>query len=208
MTTRGWVLLSTALALVGTSLLTAGILGTVERSPGPPVPPYSASAVSARGEHSRLTLARSAPVHLRVPAINVSVSVSKLGLNPDGTVEVPADPYRPGWFRRGPSPGQRGSAVILGHVDSSRGPAVFFRLGALRRGDRVSVRLADGAVARFVVVSVAIYRKSHFPARRVYGPRKYSALQLVTCGGKFDRSTGHYRSNVVAYTRLIASKPA
>jgi sortase (surface protein transpeptidase) len=142
---------------------------------------------------------------LHIPGINVASSLSKLGYNPDGTVEVPTDPDQPGWFRRGPSPGQRGSAVILGHVDSRRGPAVFFRLGALRRGDRVSVRLADGAVARFAVVSVAIYPKSRFPARRVYGPRKYSALQLVTCGGKFDRSTGHYRSNVVAYTRLVAT---
>ena len=221
MTRPRWALLSTALLLVAASFLTVGILGTIEQSPGPPVPPhaaqpvsmppgapvlpYSAQAVSAHSAHSRLKLARSTPVQLRIPAISVAVSVSKLGYNPDGTVEVPTDPNQPGWFKRGPTPGQHGSAVILGHVDSQDGPAVFYRLGALRKGDRLSVRLADGAVARFAVVSVATYRKSRFPARRVYGPRRYSALQLVTCGGKFDKKTGHYLSNVVVYTRLVAT---
>lgn len=208
MTARLWILLSTALGLVAATLLTAGIVGTIDQSTGPPVPPYSARAVSAQRTTSRAILARSIPVHLRIPAINVAVSLSQLGTNPDGTVEVPSDPNQPGWFRKGPTPGQRGSAVILGHVDSQAGPAVFFRLGSLRRGNRVIVKLADRAVARFVVVAVAMYPKSRFPARRVYGPHNYSALQLVTCGGKFDHSTGHYRSNIVVYTRLAASTPA
>jgi hypothetical protein len=207
MTTRLWALVSTALGLVAAGLLTAGVGGTVDKSPGPPVPPLTTQAVAGANTASRLILARSAPVRLRIPAINVAVSLSKLGTNSDGTVKVPQDPDQAGWFRRGPTPGQRGSAVVLGHVDSQSGPAVFFRLGSLRGGDRVSVRLADGAVARFDVVSVEMYPKSRFPARRVYGTHRYSALQLVTCGGKFDSSTGHYRSNVVVYTRLTSSKP-
>ncbi len=150
-------------------------------------------------------VARSAPVELRIPAIGVAVPVSSLGLNPDSTVQVPTDFQVPGWFRLGPSPGQPGSAVILGHVDSRKGPAVFFRLRSLRPGDRVEVMLADGVVAHFVVRTVATYKKTDFPARRVYGSQGYSALQLVTCGGTFDNRTHHYLSNVVVYTSLVAT---
>ena len=148
---------------------------------------------------------RSAPVALSIPAIDVDVSVSELGLNSDGTVEVPTDYDEAGWFRLGPPPGQVGSAVILGHVDSSEGPAVFFRLQSLRAGDGVEVSLADGAVARFEVTTVVMYPKEEFPARRVYGSHGYSALQLVTCGGEFDTNTGSYLSNVVAYTSLVTT---
>ena len=153
-------------------------------------------------------VARSAPVKLRIPAIGLSVSVSALGLNPDGTVQVPTDFQEAGWFRLGPSPGQVGSAVILGHVDSYRGPAVFFRLRSLRAGDRVEVSLANGVVAHFVVRRVALYPKERFPARRVYASRGHSTLQLVTCGGEFDTRTRSYLSNVVAYTSLVALTPA
>ena len=136
------------------------------------------------------------------------MSVSALGLNPDRTVQVPASFQEPGWYRLGPAPGQVGSAVILGHVDSYQGPAVFFRLRSLRPGDRVEVSLADGVTAHFVVDAVAMYPKKQFPARRVYGSHGYSALQLVTCGGAFDTSTRSYLSNIVVYTSLVATTSA
>jgi Sortase domain len=147
---------------------------------------------------------RSAPVELRIPAIGVSTSMATLGLNPDNTVQVPSDFQQAGWFEPGPTPGQLGSAVILGHVDSYRGPAVFFRLRSLRPGDAVEVRLADGIVAHFAVTAVETYLKDQFPAERVYGPHGSSALQLVTCGGEFDRQARSYLSNIVAYTSLVA----
>jgi sortase (surface protein transpeptidase) len=152
-------------------------------------------------------VARSAPVWLNIPAIGVTVPVSQLGLNPDGTVQVPTDFQEPGWYRLGPSPGQVGSAVILGHVDSYQGPAIFFRLRSLQAGDQVDVSLADGVVADFVVTSVAMYPKAQFPSLQVYGTHGYSALQLVTCGGTFDAQTGHYLSNVVVYTSLLSTTP-
>jgi hypothetical protein len=123
---------------------------------------------------------------LRIPAIGLTVSLSTLGLNPDGTVQVPTDVQQPGWFRLGPSPGQEGSAVILGHVDSYQGPAVFFSLRSLVAGDQVDVTLVDGVTTHFKVTSVAMYLKQSFPDQQVYGPHGYSALQLVTCGGVFD----------------------
>jgi hypothetical protein len=152
-------------------------------------------------------VARSAPVALSIPSIDVTVAVSALGLNPDGTVQVPTDFQEPGWFRLGPSPGQVGSAVILGHVDSYLGPAVFFRLRSLLPGDKVEVSLADGVVVHFVVDGVAMYLKTQFPARQVYASHGYSALQLVTCGGEFDSNTGSYLSNIVVYTSLVGVTP-
>ena len=145
---------------------------------------------------------------LRIPAIGVDVSLPTLGLNADHTVQVPTDFQQAGWFGLGPSPGQTGSAVILGHVDSYTGPAVFFQIRKLRAGDQVNVSLADGAIAHFEVSAVAMYAKDQFPAQQVYAPHGGSALQLVTCGGTFDTHTRSYLSNIVAYTTLVATTPA
>jgi sortase (surface protein transpeptidase) len=144
---------------------------------------------------------------LRIPAIGVSLRLSTLGLNPNGTVQVPTKDQTPGWFRLGPTPGQIGSAVILGHVDDYQGPAAFYRLRSLRAGDKVDVSLADGVVAHFAVTAVASYLKTQFPAQQVYASHGYRALQLVTCGGQFDAGTGHYLSNVVVYTSLVGTTP-
>jgi hypothetical protein len=206
---RRWWLVAAVSLVAATTCFVAAASGYLNRSAGPPSAPASMSAAVDRPVEQILPpVGRSTPVSLRIPAIGVAVSLSKLGVNPDGTVEVPTDFQRPGWFRLGPTPGQLGSAVILGHVDSYLGPAVFFRLGALRAGNRVSVTLADGKVAHFVVDTVATYPKTRFPARRVYGSHGISALQLVTCGGTFDHSTGHYLSNVVVYTRLVGTSRA
>ena len=147
-------------------------------------------------------LARSRPVHIWVPQIGVSASVGVLGLNKDNTVQVPTNFAQPGWYKFGPAPGQRGSAVILGHVDNYKGPAVFFYVYRLRLGSPVVVQLADGYTVRFKVIGVREYSKGHFPDQVVYGMRPYSALQLVTCGGVFDRASGHYESNIVAFTTM------
>jgi len=150
-------------------------------------------------------LARSVPVHLSIPALGISVPLSELGLNVNGTVSVPTNFRVPGWFKYGPTPGQKGSAVILGHVDNTSGPAVFFQLVNLRIGDRVIVTLANHKTVKFAVIGLRMFTKTNFPDKLVYGPRTYSALQLVTCGGIFDHSTGHYLSNVVVFTSMVKS---
>jgi hypothetical protein len=193
--TRWWLLAGALLVVAGT-LLVAGWRGhsvaldapTISVTTTPPARPYS--------------VGRSVPVRLVIPAIGVRTKLVKLGLNPDGTVEVPTTWGVAGWYHLGPSPGQIGSAVILGHVDSYLGPAIFYRLRELRPGDHVLVTLADGVHLRFSVVAIAMYSKSHFPTQLVYGPRRYSALELVTCGGAFDEATHHYLSNVVVSTTL------
>jgi sortase (surface protein transpeptidase) len=144
------------------------------------------------------------PVRVDIPRIGVSSALIRLGRAADGTVETP--PLRraavPGWYELGPRPGDPGSAVILGHVDSKRGPAVFFRLRELRRGDEVRVRRADGSVLRFVVERTEQFDKQRFPTDDVYYPTLTPGLRLVTCGGLFDDSTGHYRSNIIVFADL------
>jgi hypothetical protein len=223
-----WGVLALALVVVGTGSLFLGLKGHDQPLPGPvsdpksvPLRPSStrSAATTTTGTSSTATTTlppaglqqfalRSTPVQLRVPAIALSVSLSTLGLNANGTVQVPTNIAQPGWYRLGPSPGQDGSAVILGHVDSYQGPAVFFKLRTLVPGDMVDVNLADGVVAQFKVTYVAMYSKTSFPDQLVYAGHGQSSLQLVTCGGAFDTHTGHYLSNIVVYTSLVALNPA
>ncbi len=132
------------------------------------------------------------------------MSLGRLGLKPDGTVQIPPveHPEQAGWYENGATPGERGAAVILGHVDGAGRKGVFYDLGRLRAGNPMSVTRVDGTVARFVVDSVELVAKNRFPSRRVYGPLDHAGLRLVTCGGTFDQRTGHYTSNVIVYARL------
>ena len=123
-----------------------------------------------------------------------------------GASRCPADFAAVGFYTLGPTPGQFGPAVIAGHVDSHRGPAVFYRLGALKAGATVSVGRRDGTTARFVVDKVAAYPKAQFPTTAVYGNTTSRAeLRLITCGGSFDDRSGHYVDNVVAFAHLVSA---
>ncbi len=129
----------------------------------------------------------------------------KLGLD-DGALAVPplANHNLAGWYEYGATPGQEGPAVMAGHIDSSSGPSVFYRLRYLKDGDRVSITLQDGKVATFAVTGLQQVTKTAFPTNEVYGPLSYSGLRLITCGGTFDYATGHYLSNVIVYARLVS----
>jgi sortase (surface protein transpeptidase) len=131
--------------------------------------------------------------------------VVRLGLNRDGTLQVPGDFDVTGWFTGGPAPGATGPAVIAGHIDSKRGPAVFYRLRELRPGQEITVGRSDGSSVRFAVDGVAQYPKHAFPTEAVFGPSPEPLLRLITCGGVFDRSQRSYRDNVVVTARLVAT---
>jgi hypothetical protein len=190
---------------------------TSQGPPGPPAATATPPGGKAVGPDTAVRagarpgpLGASVPVHLDIPAIGVSTSLMALGLNADGTVAVP--PLRhdapAGWYRYLATPGETGPAVILGHVDSAHdGPAVFYRLPDLRRGDTVTVRRIDGSTAVFTVTQVAQYPKRAFPTEAVYGAVDHPALRLITCGGAFDPINRQYRGNVVAYAALTASAP-
>jgi hypothetical protein len=189
----------------------AGSIGPVGINPVPAPPKASGSGfTAARGP----VLARSLPISISIPAIGVRSTLLYVGLNPDGTIQVPPlnDPpltNEAAWYKYSPTPGQLGPSIIEGHVDSLRaGPSVFFRLGALKPGDLVYVTLADGHVAVFKITGVRLYLKSQFPTSTVYGNTDYAALRLITCGGGFDEQSHHYRSNIVAFASLVSSQPA
>ncbi|KRF29273.1 hypothetical protein ASG91_05185 [Phycicoccus sp. Soil802] len=147
----------------------------------------------------------SSPISLAIPSIGVNTKgIVDLKLDKNGKLEAPQDFQKAGWYANGPTPGEFGPAVIGAHVDSKSGPAVFYRLGSLKKGAQVSVVRKDGSTARFVIDRVARYPKNAFPTATVYGDTNGRAeLRLITCGGAFDQSTGHYVDNIVAFAHLI-----
>jgi sortase (surface protein transpeptidase) len=157
----------------------------------------SATDPAARFRSSRSHPTVALPVRLRIPAIGVDARLEQLGLDPSGAVQPPSAWQEAGWYTGSARPGQAGPAVLLGHVDSRSGPAVFYRLAALRPGDRVEVSRADGSAATFRVTGRQQVAKSRFPTDLVYGPTLEPSLRLVTCGGNFDTRSGHYRDNVI-----------
>ena len=174
-------------------------------------PQPSQSVAGVIGSASGPSLSRSLPVAVDIPAIGVDAKLLRLGLNSDGTIQVPSietSADEAAWYKYSATPGQIGSSVIEGHVDSYQGAAVFFRLGALRPGDTVNVTLADGITAVFRVTGVREYVKSRFPAKAIYGATDFAALRLITCGGAFDYATGHYLSSTVVFASLTSSRPA
>jgi hypothetical protein len=157
------------------------------------------------------TLPGSVPVSLQIPALGVSSKVMRLGLASDGTMQVPplfGQPSEAGWYEYSPTPGQPGPSVIVGHIDTYRGPSVFYRLGAARPGEEVDVGLADGTTAVFRVTGVRAYSKSSFPSRTVYGPTSNAALRLITCGGDFDYATHRYLGSTVVFASLVSGRPS
>jgi hypothetical protein len=208
-----------ALAAAAALTLLAGCTGSDARpadpapATGSPTPDPTASSPrpdpaasgldAARGFRSvRSYRATPIPVRLTIPKINVASSLDRLGRAPDGTVEVPSRWQVAGWYAPGPRPGDPGSAVILGHVDSRSGPAVFYRLRELRPGDEILITRADRSKLRFVVQRTEQYDKLRFPTDEVYYPTLTSTLRLVTCGGQFDHRTGHYRSNIIVFAGI------
>ena len=187
---------------------TAAVLVAVGAQRHAPQPPASATGATGPAA-SDLSVQRSLPVSIEIPAIGVTSKLQHLGLNSDGTIQVPslnATPGQAAWYKYSAAPGQVGVSVIEGHVDTHSGPGVFFRLGALRPGDQVNVRLADGTVAVFRITGVRRYLKSKFPAKAIYAATRYAALRLITCGGDFDSATGHYLSSTVVFASLSSAR--
>jgi LPXTG-site transpeptidase (sortase) family protein len=183
----------------GAVIAVAGVLAATMPSSAPAAPSPTASDIPVpvsvvRGDAEP---ADAAPMRVRVPAIGVDSDLVRLGVDEDRALVPPSDFATAGWFAGGPAPGETGPAVIAGHVDSYRGPAVFFRLTELELGDEVLVDRDDGTMARFRVTAVDRYPKDEFPTEQVYGPTPHAELRLITCGGEFDRDVRSYQDNVV-----------
>ena len=212
--------LLTLCAAAGAGLLLAAF--TME-PPRPPQPEPVANATSAASatpasrapvtvapspsaSPQAASLARAEPTKIEIPAIGVSAGLLSLGLDAKNELAVP--PFdkaeMAGWYNLGASPGELGSAVIVGHVDSEKlGPAVFFNLGKLKPGDLIKVHRRDGVVAQFKVDSVRSVLKSQFPTEEVYGGFEQATLKVVTCGGEYDKKNKNYLSNVVVFATYL-----
>ncbi|NUS77096.1 MAG: class F sortase [Streptomyces sp.] len=192
-----------ALAAPGALLVGCGGAGAEAGSGASVAPPTVATSPTAK---SRAGRGSSVPVRLRIPAIDVDTPVIRLGLAQDGTVQVPPVTAhdRAGWYEHSPVPGRTGPSVILGHVTvGSYGDGVFRRLGALRRGDRITARLADGTETGFAVTAVRTVAKADFPADEVYGDVDRPELRLITCGG--PRTGDGYLDNVIVFAASSAT---
>ncbi|MFF0607409.1 class F sortase [Nocardia tengchongensis] len=189
-------------ALAAVLAVTAALVSGCGSSGGTDAPSSTKVAPTTLAVKTAASITRSTPVSFSIPSINVAGSLISVGLNADGSVQVPADYQQAGWYQQGPAPGEQGSAVILGHVDSYKGPGVFFTLKKVKKDDMIDVTRADGKVAHFKVTDVRMYLKSEFPDQTVFGPRGGATLQVVTCGGDFDKNAKSYLSNVVVFSSL------
>ena len=142
-------------------------------------------------------------MRLQIQAIGVDSTLMELGLKADRTLQVPPSGFPAGWYMGAPTPGELGPAIIVGHVDW-KGPGVFHDLHSLKAGDRVSVTRKDGSKPVFRVTRVQQFPKNQFPTQAVYGNIGNAGIRLITCGGTFNRSTGHYEDNIVVFADLVA----
>ncbi|MGW1989362.1 class F sortase [Embleya sp. NPDC001921] len=168
-------------------------------APGTPTPP-AAPAVPAEASPMRA----STPVRIRIPELGISAPLTRVGLDQAGGIAVPArdDRNLAGWYEGGVTPGQKGTASIVGHVDTAAGPAVFYPLGALPRDSRIEIDREDGSVAAFVVDGVEAFARDDFPTARVFGDAPRPELRLLTCGGTYSPKN-HYSGNVVVFAHLV-----
>ncbi|MGW4272549.1 class F sortase [Streptomyces seoulensis] len=201
---------NTAIASVTVVALCSGawLLHSAGTTHAPPQP-AAAEGTPDPGEE-RLTapaLPPSPPTRIRIPSIRVNAPLMGLALTPAGSLDVPpaGDKNLAGWYESGTTPGERGTAIVAGHVDNTQGPAVFYDLGALKKGSRIEVDRRDGGVAVFTVDAIEVYRAKDFPDDKVYGAAARPELRVITCGGGYSRATG-YQGNVVVFAHLTGSR--
>ncbi|MDI3390255.1 class F sortase [Streptomyces sp. B-S-A8] len=178
----------------------------------PPQPAAAESADAATGPAPRATdsapaLPAAPPTRIRIPSLRIDAPLMGLRLTPDGSLDVPPAEKRnlAGWYEAGITPGERGTSVVAGHVDNAEGPAVFYALGALRKGETVEVDRDDGRTAVFTVDAVEVYDSRNFPDDKVYGAAPRPELRVITCGGGYSKKTG-YLGNVVVFAHLTGTR--
>lgn len=195
---------STVSATVPSARPAAGTGQPAAHAPAPPPAGIGSIPPVTKPDPAQIGLLHVRPVAVRIPAIEVSSPLVDLGLNPDGSLQVPTDFAKAGWYSGGPYPGDANGppALIAGHIDDYHGPAIFYRLRELHPGDPVYVRRADGSTAAFVIYRTGDYLKSRFPTSSIYQPTHAPELRLITCTGQFDDHTRSYLSDFVAFARL------
>ncbi|MDT0382177.1 sortase [Streptomyces sp. DSM 42041] len=194
---------ATACTLTGSALLTLGLTDTATTPP--PAPPAAATApdqpeTAAEPAPSSAGLPRSVPVRVTADRVGLAARIEAVGLAGDGSIALPKDADDAGWYTGSVTPGERGNALVVAHVDDTDGPAAFYPLSSLKRGDRIEVNRRDGSTASFTVSGMQVHPRDDFPAR-VYRPTTRPRLTLITCTG-WDPDTRTYQDNLVITAHL------
>ncbi len=149
-------------------------------------------------------LLSSTPSHIAIPSINVDTDIQRVGLLDNGSIQTPGVlSGLVGWYQYGPTPGEKGPAVLVGHVDSYKGPSVFWNLSKLKANDILSISREDGTIVQFSVTQIVQYDQDNFNTEEVYGNIDFAGLRVITCGGTFNHITGHYSKNTVVFATMI-----
>ncbi|MEU8586912.1 class F sortase [Streptomyces sp. NPDC048664] len=202
----------TAIATLTVAALGSGIWllhsGTAPKAPPQPPAAQAVTATATGGQGSGApALPPSTPDRILIPSIRVDAPLTGLGLTGTGRLQAPVATNRnlAGWYRGGATPGETGTSLVAGHVDTATGPAVFYNLGVLQKGNTIDVHRQDGSTAVFTVYAVQVFQDSNFPDRTVYGAADRPELRVITCGGGYSRGTG-YQGNVVAFAYLTGRR--
>jgi sortase (surface protein transpeptidase) len=198
--TLRWVLVALVIAIGSTGC--AGSFDEAVQASTAAQPSGRSTAAATPSAEGMVGLPKSPPIRMEVPSIGVDSSLLDLGLQDDGSLEVPPDGTSAGWYTGAPTPGELGPAVIAGHVDWDGDPGVFHRLRDLQPGEEISVFREDGTVAFFRVTRVEQFAKDEFPTETVYGDIDHAGLRLITCGGSFDGAARSYDDNIVVFAEF------
>lgn len=184
-------------------------MNVVEPKSPPPISVQTVPAPVAKlpSKLEPLGMTPSEPTELSIPDAAIQTSLLTVGRNADNTIQVPESYEAAGWYRYSPTPGEIGPTIIVGHVDSYRGPAVFWRLSQLQPAQLVKIKRADGQTITYQVTEVKQFDQNNFPTTEVYGNISHAGLRLITCGGAYNRATNRYSHNTVVYATMLP-KPA
>ncbi|MFF7209093.1 class F sortase [Streptomyces sp. NPDC008238] len=195
------------------SVLVTGVVLTFQGFTGMDGPPQPSAASAALSDAAAIKapppLPPAQPTRIRIPGVSIDAPIMNVGLDSRGVIAAPPleKAGEAAWFKDSVSPGARGSSVIVGHVDNESGPAVFYSLGALKKGSTIDVVRDDGTTAIFTIYGIEVFTKAEFPSKRVYGDTKDPELRVITCGGTYSKDSG-YSGNVVVFARMSKTKQA
>ncbi|MFF7674589.1 class F sortase [Actinacidiphila glaucinigra] len=195
------------------TVLVAGVVLTFQGFTGMDGPPQPSAASAALSDAATITapppLPPAQPTRIRIPGVSIDAPIMNVGLDSRGVIAAPPleKAGEAAWFKDSVSPGARGSSVIVGHVDNESGPAVFYSLGALKKGSTIDVVRDDGTTAIFTIYGIEVFTKAEFPAKRIYKDTKDPELRVITCGGTYTKDSG-YSGNVVVFARMSKTKQA
>ncbi|MET8947235.1 class F sortase [Streptomyces sp. NPDC004542] len=202
----GRLVWTAAIALLAVALI-GGRQGPSGSSGSPDAPSAAGASTAAAPDDPRTDkrLPRSRPTRLSIPKISVDAPFTSLAIGDSGRLQPPPadDTNLVGWYSDGVSPGEPGTAVIAGHVDTATSAAVFADLDRLQPGDRFTVERADGTKPSFVVDSTETFAKDAFPSKRVYADTPRAEVRLITCAGDYDRTVKDYTDNLVVFAHLV-----